>query len=192
MVQLTDADRGRAFLHDYPTPLREGVTVDQLFKELQLQAWSFEVNSGPMRLWLECKEEGQQTMPPRYPAEGYWQFPIRSGWLLLSIGQGASERMQNILKQKGKAAYPDAVGVRIQFASYDGNGSGSFGTSFDNAPLWFGWPGGPKLTISGPTGSNASNGEAFTVLQVEATSTDQPAKKVQLVLKGIFGLENNQ
>ena len=66
-VALTAEDWKTALPREYPAVLRRGMSDEQLAKDLDLQAWAFEFNGGPLYCWLEFEESGQKTVAPSLP-----------------------------------------------------------------------------------------------------------------------------
>jgi len=161
---------------------------EQLAKDLELQAWAFDYNGGPLRCWLEFEESGQSTMRPRYPSpeKGDWNCEPSEGHIVFAVGRGASERMKRIMQQLGKDAYPQSIVFRMKVEKY------SFMTSDGGEPLWFRWPGtGKRFVVQTSTIEKAADGEELTLLRVECAEAvpQQPDKprKATLVLKAAFG-----
>jgi hypothetical protein len=167
------------------------MTDRQLARDLELQAWSFEFNGGPLRCWLEFEETGQKAMPARAPSQGEWECDAKEGRIVFSVGRAASERMKVIMQKLGKDADPEAVTLNLRFRSPNEGRGGSFGTSHDGSPLWFGWSGDKNLVVRAEPVAAVGEGEAFTILRLECAEPD-PAKKdtlrtAALTLKGSFG-----
>jgi hypothetical protein len=191
-VELTAEDRKVALPREYASVLREGMSDEQLARELELQAWAFEFSGGPLRCWVEFEESGQQTMPAREPARDGWDCDAGEGRVIFSVGRGASERMKRIMQKLGEDAHPESVTFNLRFRSPAEGRSGSFGSSHGNSPLWFGWPGRNRtFTTAAPTIGDARGGEAFRMLRVEsiepASDRKDAPRKVVLVLKGSLG-----
>src|SRR5262249_18816373 len=131
-TKLTANDWKSALPRKYPPQLRQGMSDEQLAKDLELQAWAFDFNGGPLRCWLEFKEVGQKTMQARMPAKGRdWDLGVKDGHLVFSVGRGASQRMKGIMKKLGKDAHPESIVFSIKAGNY------SFTTSDGGEPLWF-------------------------------------------------------
>jgi hypothetical protein len=193
-AKLTAEDWKSALPRDYPDRLRQGMSDEQLARDLDLQAWAFDFAGGPLRCWLELEEAGQATVPPRQPAQGYgeWECDADAGRLVFSVGRGASERMKKIMQKAGKDAFPESAAFTLRFRSTPPGKSGSFGMSHGSSPLWFGWPAeARKFDVQTPAAEGAHEGEPFTLLRVECVEQapapkDKP-RKAMLLLKGAFG-----
>ena len=190
LAQLTADDWKSALPRDYPAPLRQGMSNEQLARDLELQAWAFDFNGGPLLCWLEFEESGQKTMPAREPAQGDWECDAKDGRIVFSVGRGASDRMKRIMQKLGKDAHPESVTFNLKFRPAEGK-SGSFGTSHGSSTLWYGWPGEKTFVVRADPVITANEGEAVTLLRVECpepspANKDMPRKAV-LILKGSFG-----
>jgi hypothetical protein len=189
-VALTAEDWKAALAREYPAVLREGMSDEQLAKDLERQAWAFEFTGGPLRCWVEVEEAGQETMPPRQPSQGEWECDAREGRCVFSVGREASERMKRIMQKLGKDAHSESVTVDLRFRSPADGRSGSFGASHGGPPLWYGWPGEKSFAVrADPVG--AATEEVFTIVRLEcaepAPAKKDAPRKVVLVLKGVFG-----
>ncbi len=193
-VALTEEDWKTALPREYPAALRRGMSDEQLAKDLELQAWAFEFNGGPLYCWLEFEESGQKTVASRLEFSAFvpGSWDIRAGRIVFSVGRAASERMKGIMQKVDKDADPDVVAFNLRAHDPAEGKSGTHGYSLGGSPLWFGWSGGEKKWIvrADPIAA-AGEGEVFTLVRVECTEP-KPAKKdmprsVVLTLRGSFG-----
>lgn len=192
-VALTGEDWKSALPREYPAGLRQGMSDEQLAKDLDLQAWAFEFNGGPLYCWLEFEESGQKTVATDLEfgsiVPGSWDVP--KGRMVFSVGRGASERMKGITQKVSKDADPGAVTFNLRLRDPAGGKSGSHQSSLGGSPLWFGWSGEKEFIVRADPIAAAGEGEVLTLLRVECTESN-PAKKdmsrrVVLTLKGSSG-----
>lgn len=192
-VALTAEDWTAALPREYPAEVRQGLSDEQLTKELDLQAWAFEFTGGPLYCWLEFEESGQKTVASSLEfgslVPGSWD--VREGRIVFSVGRAASGRMAGVVPKAGKDDGPDVVTFNLRLRDPAG-GTNTHRFSLGGSPLWFGWPGGEKqFTTRAEPVAAAGEGDAFTLLRVECTEanpakTDAP-RRVVLALKGAFG-----
>jgi hypothetical protein len=172
-VALTAEDRKTALPREYPAVVRQGMSDEQLAKDLDFQAWAFEFNGGPF------EESGQKTVAPSLPfgsiVPGSWD--VREGRIVFSVGREGSERMNGIMQKVTKDADPDVVTFNLRLRDPAEGNSGTHGLSLGGSPLWFGWSGGEKkLVVRTDPIAAAREGEAFTVVRAECTAPN-PGKK---------------
>ena len=188
---MTEGDWKSALQRSYPDPLRQGKSDEQVALDLDLKAWAFEYNGGPIDCWLEFEELGQATIAKRLPDTGDWECKATNGRIIFSVGRGASERMKQIMQKAGKDAEPKTVGFQLSYSDGDGK-SGSYGMPRPDNPLWFGWPrdGQGFLTAASSIGA-VRDGEVFTLLRIESDELEpkkeEAPRKATLMLKGMFG-----
>jgi hypothetical protein len=128
-----------AFISHIPEPIRKlyGSDPFQCFKDLDGKAFAWEYTGGPVRLWLEFEEEGQSTVPKRYPEREDWIIKGETGRVVFWIRRGVSDKINLALKRAGKPeGDTSAVGLGVRITSSGGGINDAAG--FDN-PLWYGW-----------------------------------------------------
>jgi hypothetical protein len=178
-VKTTDADL-RDALPSVPAPMRQGLSDEQLGRDLDLDVWAFEYTGGPVRVWLEYEEANQKTVPPRDPAAGEWACDAPSGRVVLSVGRGVSARMKKIFERLGRDAPADGAVAKLL---YRGEGkSGTFGgESHPGAPLWFGWSDGYGSATVAPTLVRVAGEEPQALLEVKRTGSKDRAATLRLM-----------
>lgn len=189
-AKMTAEDWKSALQRDYPAPLRNGKTDEQLARELETEAFAFEFRGGPVRWWFDVTEEGQSTLPAGKPVAKSDNAPTAEGRLVVSVGRGASERMKAAMQKIGKDAHPESIGFQFGVRSKSGGGGGTSGASHGGNPLWYGWPGEKAVKATASTVETANPGDTVTVLTL-ACEEPMPAdkakpKKVTLTLKAKF------
>jgi hypothetical protein len=181
-----------------PKPFREGLSDAELAKELETTAFAFDYKGGPIRLWLEIEETGQETMPKRFPAEiDQWQFAPDpdEGHVCFAIRRGCSERAGKLARQAGVKHSTEDVGIYLIYESKRPGQKEAKDNSYHDAtgrtnPLWYGWKK-YKLDPQYPE-VKPKKGEEVSLFVVKAEETTEGVKeprKVKLTLKAIFGAE---
>lgn len=193
-AKLTAEDWKSALQRDYPAPLRDGKTDEQLGRELETEAFAFEFRGGPIHWWFEVIEEGQSTLPADKPAAKSDNATATEGRLVVAVGRGASQRMKAVMQKIGKDAFPESVGFQFGVKGHPGGGGGTSGTSHGENPLWFGWAGEKVVKVTASTIETAKPGDTVTVLTLtceEPMPADKAKpKKVTLTLKAKFVAAN--
>lgn len=189
-VKMTAEDWKSALQRDYPDPLRGGKTDEQLAHELETEAFAFEFRGGPIHWRFDVTEEGQTTLPADKPVAKSENATTAEGRLVVAVGRGASQRMKAVMQKIGKDAFPESVGFQFEVRGSPGGGGGTSGYSFDNNPLWYGWPGEKTVKATPATIESAKPGDTVTVLTLtceEPMPADKAKpKKVTLTLKAKF------
>jgi hypothetical protein len=132
------------FVAHLPEPIRKlyGSDPFDCFDDLGGKAWAFEYAGGPVRCWLEIEEQGQSTLPERYPPHqpdgiDQWEGKGEKGRIILWMRRNVSEKVNQVLKRVGRE--PEDTGVVVigcKITSLEGGSGGA--ASFKN-PLWYGW-----------------------------------------------------
>jgi hypothetical protein len=186
-VPMTADDWKAALPRSYDEPLRGGKTNEGLARELEREAFAFEFSGGSFDWWFEVEEVGQDTLQRKRVGEKDWRVEATAGRLVVSVGRAASERMKKVMQAAGKDAFPESVSFDLQVAMSMG---GTFGHSFDQNPLWYGWAGNKDVKSTPATIDAARVGDTVTVLTLtceEPMPADKAKpKKVTVSLKAKF------
>ncbi|HEY1381900.1 MAG TPA: hypothetical protein VGF55_34185, partial [Gemmataceae bacterium] len=167
-----------------------------LVQELEGVVFAFDYRGGPIRLWAEVEEVGQETMPRRFPkaADG-WQFAAPEGHVCFAVRRGVSERISRLATRAGKKSSTTSVEDFLIYRAKDR----TFPDPKDNShvsstghvnPLWYGWK--TARVESEAPGATPKPGEPVALLVVKAEETTAGVKqprKAKLTLKAVFGAD---
>ena len=175
-----------AFISHIPEPIRKLYgTAFQCFTDLEGKAVAWEYSGGPVRLWMEFEEQGQSTVPKRYPEREDWLVKGQTGRVIFWIRRGVSEKINTVLKRAGKPeGDTSAVGLGVIITSSAGGRNDSVG--YTN-PLWYGW-GGYSFSREQPTDEVLLRGyepTPFYVLEAAESKAAgvEEARRAKLTLK---------
>jgi hypothetical protein len=195
--ELNKGELGRLVEH-IPEQFRKGLSDAELAKELETTAFAFDYKGGPIRLWVEIEETGQETMEKRFPdsktSSENWRFAGDEGHICFALRRGLSERVSKLATAAGVKNSTEAVGIFLIYEAkkpgFKGKDNAYSGSTGRDNPLWYGWKK-YKLDPQYPD-VKPKKGEEATLFIVTAEETTEGAKeprKVKLTLKAIFGAE---
>ncbi|MBO0700442.1 MAG: hypothetical protein J2P46_18740 [Zavarzinella sp.] len=184
----------RALVSHVPEPFRGGLSDADLLKELEGVVFAFDYRGGPIRLWAEVEEVGQETMPKRFPKEADgWQFVAPEGHVCFALRRGVSERISRLATRAGKKNSTESVEDFLIYRAKDR----TFKDPKDNShtsstghvsPLWYGWKKAkiePEVLHAKPKPGEAV--ALFVVTAAETTDGVKEPRKAKLTLKAVFG-----
>lgn len=131
-------DEQARFVSHIPEPIRKLYGSDfTLFKDLGGVAYAWEFGGGPFRLWVEFEEDGQSTVPKRYPPQDDdWLVKAETGRVIFWARRGVSDKVNSVLERANKpTGDTSAVGLGVVVS---GDAWLEATVGYKN-PLWYGW-----------------------------------------------------